>query len=179
LTLVIATPVLKPWISALSRSGGDGDVLIVLGGELIRPGLIGVTSYWRSVNAILAWRKGHFRRMIVSGVNISEPMRDFIVSQGVQRDLVVLENESKSTRENALFVARLLKNDGSHKVLLTSDYHMRRALGAFHRAGVEASPMPFRDAEMRMGQYVERSGVFCILAQETGKSIYYKLRGWT
>jgi len=48
---------------------------------------------------------------------------------------VVAENYSRSTRENALNTARLLAGDTGTLVLMTSDFHMYRALRAFRKAG--------------------------------------------
>lgn len=74
-------------------------------------------------------------------------MRDLLVDLGVPAERVLLEQESRNTRGNALGTAELLRARGFGKVLLvTSAFHMRRALAAFRAVGVEAilAPTDFR-----------------------------------
>lgn len=173
---------LHSWTAALSTpwvgGSGNGDVLIVLGGDIVAPDMIGLTSFWRGVYAVREWRTGRYRRIVVTGKDIAPLMRDFIVGQGVPAQFVQVENVAASTRENALCVAELLRGDASPKVLLTSDFHMRRALGAFRKAGIEASPLPIPDAHKRLSGWTQRWPIFCMLVQETAKLGYYKARGW-
>ena len=70
-------------------------------------------------------------------------MRDLLVDLGVPGERVLLEEESRNTRENAVHSAELLRAHGFRKVLLiTSASHMRRAFAAFRAAGVDAIPTP-------------------------------------
>lgn len=69
-------------------------------------------------------------------------MQDF----GVPVSALLLEENSRNTRENASFSARLLKERGIGRVLLvTSALHMPRALKLFSEQGlqVEAGPADF------------------------------------
>ena len=181
LTAVTVTPLLHYWTAALSTplNKNDGGILIVLGGDIVSPQMIGLTSYWRSCYAVLEWRTGRYTRILVSGRAIAPLMRDFIVGQGVPTQFVQVENESLSTRQNALNVAILLRGDPSRKVLLTSDFHMGRALAVFQKAGVETTPLPIPDAHKRLLNWTERWSIFCSLFGETTKVVYYKARGWT
>jgi len=180
ITVTVAVPLLHYWTTALSTPWRDesGDVLIVLGGDIVAPDIIGQTSYWRSVYAVRAWHTGGYHRIVVTGENIAPLMKEFITSQGVPPQVVLVENAATSTRENALNVAALLRGDTSRKVLLTSDFHMRRALGAFRRAGVDASPLAIPDAHKRLNDWTQRWSIFWMLLQETAKVAYYKAHGW-
>ena len=56
--------------------------------------------------------------------------------------LLIIENESKNTYENAVNSAEILKArypDGKF-LLVTSGYHMRRAMGCFTKAGLHCLP---------------------------------------
>ena len=68
-------------------------------------------------------------------------------SFGIARDRLQLESESRSTAENATRTAALIKpKPGERWLLVTSAYHMPRAVGVFRGAGfgVEAYPVDFR-----------------------------------
>ncbi len=181
--LVIAfTPLLGWWTVALSSKWGpdDGDVLVVLGGEMSAPDLLGTGTYWRCYYATLVWKGAHFRELIVSGEGAAPEMKAFLVARGIPEGAVIVENESTSTRENALNVAKLLKGLGARVVVLTSDYHAGRALAAFHRVGVAgARALPYPDAGKRLNRIGQRWDVLLLLLDETVKRVYYKVAGWT
>ncbi len=65
------------------------------------------------------------------------------------RPLRWTESESRDTRENALRTVALLRKDGIEQiVLVTHDYHMRRALRNFERAAALGTPMKIVAAPM-------------------------------
>ena len=66
---------------------------------------------------------------------------------GIAKDRIALESASRDTYENALFTTRLIKPAaGERWLLVTSAWHMPRAIGCFRRVGfpVEAWPVDFR-----------------------------------
>lgn len=66
---------------------------------------------------------------------------------GLPRSRVILENRSRNTHENATFSAALVHpRPGERWLLLTSAWHMPRAIGCFRQAGftVEAFPVDYR-----------------------------------
>ena len=184
--LVTGTPLVSWWAGVLAGPWEDpnGDVLIVLGGSLLENGLMGPSSYWRSVYALRAWRQGTFNSIVVSGgpapadYSTAAPMRDFLEAHGVPRQAIQIETQSMSTHENALRVAELLAHVPGRKVLLTSDYHMYRAYYAFKKAGLEVLPRPFPDARKRAVGWAGRWPVFLDLVLETVKIGYYRVRCW-
>lgn len=180
LLVVTSTPLLEFWARALGGRWGDGKggVLIVLGGDLTAPGVLGLTSYWRTVYAVFYWRDGHYRTLVISGKDMAEPMSEFAAAYGIPREAILSENRSNNTHENAQFTAELLRHDPRKKVLLTSDYQMFRALRAFRKAGLDVSPLPFPDAQKRVSNPLERWSVFCSLSAEMAKIGYYYARGW-
>jgi uncharacterized SAM-binding protein YcdF (DUF218 family) len=185
--VIILTPIDYWWATALAGPWDDpkGDVLVVLTGSLLDDRTIGMNSYWRAVYAAHAFLDDHFQQMIISGgvqgesVANAIPMRDFVVAQGVPAQAVELETASRSTRESALQVAKMLAGKRDQRaVLLTSDYHMFRSYRAFRRAGAAVVPRPIPDARKRAGSLADRSGVFLELVRETTKIAYYWSRGW-
>lgn len=184
--LVTLTPVVSWWAKAMAGPWEDptGEILIVLGGSILEDNLMGESSYWRAVYAVLAWREGGFRQVVLSGggrsegMAIVEPMRDFLVSHGIPRGAIQLETQSTSTHENALYTRALLAGVPGKKVLLTSDYHMFRAHRTFTKAGVDVLPRPFPDAGKRASHLSGRWPAFIQLVGETLKIGYYYARGW-
>jgi uncharacterized SAM-binding protein YcdF (DUF218 family) len=68
-------------------------------------------------------------------------------SFGIARDRIVLENRSRNTAENAAFSKQLIQpKPGERWLLVTSGYHMPRAIGCFRKIGfpVEAYPVDWR-----------------------------------
>jgi uncharacterized SAM-binding protein YcdF (DUF218 family) len=183
--LATVTPIDFWWATALSDRWNDppGDVLIVLGGSTIDYGLVGGSSYWRGVYAVLCYRQAHYRRVVVSGgppgnSSAAMALRQFLSAQGVPEQVIQLEDRSTTTRENALFTAELLRGAGGRKLLLTSDYHMYRAHRAFASAGLDVIPVPFPDAIKRAQQPLQRWQVMLDLVWETAKIAYYYAHGW-
>ncbi|WP_295555030.1 YdcF family protein [uncultured Hyphomicrobium sp.] len=77
----------------------------------------------------------------------TQPVAKFLMDAGVARDRIVLESRSRNTYENALFTRDLVKPQaGERWYLVTSAYHMPRAMGLFRRAGfdVVAYPVDYR-----------------------------------
>lgn len=181
---VTITPLVSWWGGELAGPWNDpkGDVLIVLGGSMGERGILGGNSYLRAEYAILAFREGGFRLVVLSGGGahrpVSEAMRDFLSCQGVPRDAVLTESASSSTRENALFTKQLVENAPGKKVLMTSDFHMFRAYHVFRKAGLDVVPRPIPDVRKRGAEWKGRWPAFVDLVQETAKIGYYFVRGW-
>jgi len=66
---------------------------------------------------------------------------------GIARDRIIAEDQSRNTAENAIFSKRLANpQPGEIWLLVTSAYHMPRAIGIFRKQGfeVEAYPVDWR-----------------------------------
>jgi uncharacterized SAM-binding protein YcdF (DUF218 family) len=179
--VVTVTPLVR-WLSLWAAepwNDARAPVVIVLGSEVQTDGILGESSYWRAVYAVRVWREGGVEEIVVSGGGgIAQSIREFLVGEGVPAGSVVVEGASRSTRENALFTARLLRADGRKKVLLVSDYHAFRAGRAFRKAGMDVGVRAFPDAAKRASRWQERWGIFLDLVLETAKVGYYAGRGW-
>jgi uncharacterized SAM-binding protein YcdF (DUF218 family) len=83
----------------------------------------------------------------------ADAMAEELVRCGVPRGAIVRERLSMSTRENARFVAESLARRGAgwsgplpcRARLVTSDWHMPRALMLFREAGVDVEGVPVHD----------------------------------
>ncbi len=60
---------------------------------------------------------------------------------GIPRERIVLEERARNTRENAVFSAEIARARGwSRLLLVTSAFHMPRALGCFRKVGLPVTP---------------------------------------
>lgn len=73
----------------------------------------------------------------------AEQMRDILRVMGVPPGALLLETQSRTTYDNARFSAAMLRQRGVQRVILvTSAFHMRRAVAVFDAQGIEVIPVP-------------------------------------
>jgi uncharacterized SAM-binding protein YcdF (DUF218 family) len=64
-------------------------------------------------------------------------------SFGIARNRIILEDRSRNTVENAVFSKAIIQpKPGERWLLVTSAYHMPRAIGVFRKAGFPVEPYP-------------------------------------
>jgi uncharacterized SAM-binding protein YcdF (DUF218 family) len=129
-------------------------VAVVLGGGIDPPGrLHGPANLNAQADRVLyaaeLYHAGRVGRLLLSGG--ANPMisarseaavtRELLLALGVPAEAILVEEESRNTRENAAFSARLLRDQGIDRILLvTSALHMRRALARFEAQGLDVIP---------------------------------------
>ena len=124
------------------------------------------------------------------GSEVQSPARAtllLLTALGVPESAVILEANSRNTRENAAYTATVAAaNGGIERVLLvTSAWHMARAEAAFWRMGFEVVPAPADYARLRattrlpsllpLATALQRSSRVC---REYLGLLVYRLRGW-
>ncbi|MDD4017720.1 MAG: YdcF family protein [Kiritimatiellae bacterium] len=124
----------------------QADAIIVLGGGINSPTpktvyaelYAGADRGWHAARCFHA---GKAPVVLFSGVGEGPGMKQFLVDLGVPPSKIMLESESKNTYENGLFVREKLKAMGAKRVILvTSAWHLRRAVMTFEKIGVEVIP---------------------------------------
>ena len=112
-------------------------------------------------------------------------MRDGLLQLGIPASRVVVETESRTTREQAVIVGKMLASlPVDHFILVTSEIHMRRALASFRAVGVQAIPAVARDPvhlTKRTSWWFPTEEGFAegaLAAHEVVGLGYYWLRGW-
>jgi uncharacterized SAM-binding protein YcdF (DUF218 family) len=184
--IVTLTPLSGAWAKWLTGNRWDepaGDTLIVLAadGPHTDDRLMGHRSYFRAITAVRAWRSARFQTVVLSGGDGSaESIADYMTSHGVPREAIRIEARSGSTIENARFAAQLLASTNPGRVaLLTSDFHMRRAVAVFEKAGFRnLVVVPAPDAGKRVTNPILRWQVCLDLATETLKLVWYRWRNY-
>jgi uncharacterized SAM-binding protein YcdF (DUF218 family) len=146
-----------PWDAG--RGAPDG--IVVLGG-VIEPEVAdrpdsGLNEAAERITAVagLARRYPAAKILFSGGDNIlvpgggseAEVAGALFTSFGIPASRVILEDKSRTTAENAVFSRDLaMPKPGERWLLVTSAWHMPRAVGAFRKAGfpVEAYPVDYR-----------------------------------
>lgn len=144
-----------------------GDVIILLGGgihenvaDLTGRGAPRDDALARLVTAARAQKRLGVP-VIVSGGAWSEGgtpeatiLRRFLVDLGVPEKKIVVEARSRDTAENALYSKEICVLRGfGHPLLVTSAYHMPRALYAFRTQAMPVHPLPASFKASRNGKY--------------------------
>jgi len=135
----------------LSPNKLDGDVIVVLGGgaTLSSPDLSGSGNLSGSAaNRLLAAARIHIKTglpIIFSGGQVfktsgneAEIANRQLLDLGLSKNAVIMENKSLNTTENANFTKVILtKYNYTKPILLTSAFHMYRAIINFNNAGIK------------------------------------------
>jgi uncharacterized SAM-binding protein YcdF (DUF218 family) len=148
----------------------------------------------RAIEAARVYRLVDPAYVIASGGKISarqgseatgEIVRQTLVRLGIPQDRLQAQITSRNTHEEAVFDSALVRKLGAeHVVLVTSDFHMWRSVGAFRAAGFEVipaisrDPLPARfwDEWLVPGERGLREA--SVFAHEALGILYYRLRGW-
>ena len=103
----------------------------------------------RIVHALQLYRAGKAPLILLSGGADrdsrpeAELMQEHLELMGVSPRVLLRERESRDTRENALYSAILLRGKDVRSILLvTSGFHMRRAVPLFEAQGFRVIPAP-------------------------------------
>jgi uncharacterized SAM-binding protein YcdF (DUF218 family) len=134
------------------------DAIAVLGCRLGEHGRLLGTARRRVEHAARVFRDGSAKVVIASGgkvwfgVSEADAFAAVLIELGVPAESVIRERRSLTTRGNARYVAELARERSFRTVgIVTSDWHMQRALTAFERFGIaaEACPAPTSDDSLR------------------------------
>lgn len=123
-------------------SGYDG--IIVLGAQVLPSGEPSVQLRWRLDKAKEMYELNPCYIVACGGQGGKEPapegdvMRDLLIAEGIPREHVVSDPHSMDTKENIRNAWDILKGLGCEKPLIvTSDYHLPRALQIARDVGLE------------------------------------------
>ncbi|HSY77246.1 MAG TPA: YdcF family protein [Bacteroidia bacterium] len=129
---------------------GKYDVAIILGGISNYDNKLNRIQFFhgsdRLLQAYQLYKQGKVRKLLIDGgsgnlrgVNVEGPnLRRYLLNVGVPDTDILLEPKSRNTHENATFAKHLLDSvaPNGRYLLVTSGYHMRRAVGCFNKAGI-------------------------------------------
>lgn len=121
-------------------------VILVLGAQVKVDGSLSVALHRRLTLARDEYLQSPQLIITCGGQGENEPaaegevMRDWLIAQGVPPEDVIAEAKSTSTRENLSYAKRFMEERGfSQALVVTSDYHVARALALCKGLGIEAT----------------------------------------
>lgn len=125
---------------------GEYDAIIVLGAQVKPDGTPSLQLQWRIDAAAQAWKDRNCLVIACGAKGSNEPapealvMRDELIKQGVPEEMILTDAESFNTRQNIDHAVKLLEGrDADHVLIVTSDYHLPRAMAIAEDAGLDAS----------------------------------------
>lgn len=124
----------------------DYDAIVVLGAQVKADGSLSVQLQWRLDKAYEVWQKQPCLVTLCGAQGGNEPvteaeaMRDYLLAKGIPEEDLLLDDSSYTTRQNLRNAAALLRERNVSKVLIvTSSYHLPRALALAEDNGLTAS----------------------------------------
>ena len=125
---------------------GRSDVIIVLGAQVKADGTPSVALERRMKAALETYRENPQLIICCGGKGENEPeaegevMRRWMISQGIREEDILAETASFNTRQNLLNARALMAEHGAQEALvITSDYHVARALALCRDVGIQAT----------------------------------------
>ena len=125
---------------------GEYDAIIVLGAQVKPSGEPSLQLQWRIDAAVKAWKDRNALVVVCGAQGSNEPapeahvMRDELIKQGVAADMILMDDKSFNTRQNIAHAVALLEgHEVDHVLVVTSDYHLARAMAIAEDAGLNAS----------------------------------------
>ena len=138
------------YLYGLTDRAQPADVIIVLGSGLNADLTPGPALIRRASRAADLWKAGYAPMIICSGGYAEWAARseadgcaEVLRAHGVPADRIILEQQSRSTEENALYSHQIMRAHGWNSALVVSDgYHLLRATWIFSAEGIAASYSP-------------------------------------
>lgn len=171
-----------------------GDVIVLLGGgvTLDTQDIDGVGHPMPSTaNRILTTARIYMKTQLPVIISSGQLYQDvgneavvdkrLLISLGVPEEKIILEAQSLSTTQNAELTAELLgKYKYKQPILVTSAYHMPRAIKNFTKLGISVLPMPTdyltsRKNSLHVNKFTPTSNLSYIAMKEYLGMLYLKI----
>lgn len=126
----------------------DYDAIIVLGAQVRPDGTPSVQLSWRLDAAFSAWEKKNVPIIVCGAQGKDEPeteasaMKRYLEGKGVPASAILTDHDSFNTEQNLAHARKLLSQLSGEKnrvLIVTSDYHVPRAMALAGDLGLSAS----------------------------------------
>jgi uncharacterized SAM-binding protein YcdF (DUF218 family) len=158
-----------------NTSKAGADYVIVLGCQVVGE-YASLPLLSRGYTAVRYLEKNPETKVIAAGgqgpgenISEAEALRRLLLERKIDKERIFLEDKSKNTRENLKFSNELYNLSDKKIIIVTSDYHMFRALSIAKKLKyLNVSGLPSRS---------QRSVLPAFLLREYATILYYKLLG--
>jgi len=162
------------------------DAIVVFAGGVGESGKAGGGYQERVKQAVDLYREGLAPQLVFSSgytfvFQEAEVMKELAVGHGVPASAIILETDAANTLENVQFVRRILEARGLRSILLVSSpYHMRRALATWRKQAPEIEVVPSPVAQSQFYAHARGASLEQIrgIAHEYAGIVYYWWKGW-
>jgi len=186
--LVFQTPLVW-WLASplkLSDSPRPADAIVVFAGGVGESGQAGGGYQERVKRATDLYRSGLAPHVVFSSGYVyafqeAEIMKALAVANGIPDTAIVLEKRAANTYQNVLYSRDIVERRGWRRVLLVSSpYHMRRAVLTWHHAApdIDVTPTPPSFSQFYEHEHGASLDQIRGLAQEYAAILVYWWRGW-
>ena len=126
---------------------GDGhtDAIVVLGAQVYADGRLSPQLELRMEAALKSYAENPRLVICCGAKGANEPvpegdaMRNWLIEKGVPSDMVLAETRSMNTHQNLEYAIGMLPADAEKITIITSDYHLPRAMAIARDMGLDAN----------------------------------------
>jgi uncharacterized SAM-binding protein YcdF (DUF218 family) len=162
------------------------DAIVVFAGGVGESGTAGGGVQERVAQALALYEGGYAPRVIFSSGYVftlreAEVMKAIAVANGVPEDAVLLEEQAANTYDNVRLTYQILEQHGWRRILLVSSpYHMRRALLTWKRVApdVSVTPTPVPQSQFYLREGGASPAQLQGILHEYVAILYYWWKGW-
>lgn len=141
-------------------AGGQADVAIVLGAAVRGEGTPSPVFEGRLEHGLSLVQRGHVRKLLLTGgrgegmlVSEAAAGRRWAEARGLGPGVILVEERSRTTRQNLVEARRVMQQNGLATALIVSDpLHLPRAMRMAKDLGIEARPSPTTSSRYRSGK---------------------------
>ena len=118
------------------------DYIIVLGAQVRENGPSVVLKYRLDCAADYLGRNPGTTCIVTGAQGYNEPvteargMADYLISMGIEKDRIILEEQARNTVENIRYSKARISSESATVGIVTNDFHMYRALGLAKKEGL-------------------------------------------
>ena len=110
------------------ENNGSKNIMVVLGNWMNNDGTISQTMRTRLELALKAFKEFSFDYIVVSGgmanaqagISEAEAMYNYLVEHGIDKNIIIKEDQSMSTQQNAIYTMRKLENIDFKNIVVVS-----------------------------------------------------------
>lgn len=161
--------------ATVERTIQPSDCIIVLGARVWPSGRMSSTLQYRCESALEVWKSGDAQNIIVTGgrgsdepVSEASAMRAYFLENGVPEENLFAEETSVNTIENIANAKEIMDAHGwTRAAVVSSDYHVQRALWIARDAGIDACAVAARSSDKvstRVASRLRETASWCVYA---------------